>query len=283
MAIAKHAVLIADDYESDRFFLKRAIANHAPLLEVVGEVENGEQVIAYLSGEGIYADREKHPLPDLLILDLRMPRMTGMEVLEWLRTHKLPHMRIAMMADSSGALHRDKTFELGAHHFYSKLSSTAELIEIVKALEADLKSAEEPVPIPVAASDRKGLATNSPAISPKSILVVDDKPLVADSIRRLLSLDGHTVMIEESGERALARLERDAFDLIITDFDMPEMDGLELALAVKQRRPGQLIILISAYIELIKKDERLPAVDVAMGKVFSLGDLRAALAKCFPD
>jgi DNA-binding NarL/FixJ family response regulator len=57
MAAKKHAVLIADDHESDRFFLKRVIAEHAPYLEVVGEVENGEQVIAYLAGEGAFTDR----------------------------------------------------------------------------------------------------------------------------------------------------------------------------------------------------------------------------------
>lgn len=282
MAATKHAVLIADDYESDRFFLKRAIAEHAPHLEVVGEVENGEQVIAYLAGEGPYADRKRHPLPDLLILDMRMPRITGMEVLEWLRTHDFPRLKIAMMADSSGSIYRERTLDLGAHHFYSKLAGTEELVAMVKALEADLKSEENPTPTRMSALDPVASVPGAAAVSPKRILIVDDKPVVADSIRRLLSLDGHDVLIEESGGSALARFAPGAFDLIITDFEMPEMDGLEFAAAVKKQCPTQPIILISAYIELIKNDERLSTVDLAIGKVFSLGELRAALARLFP-
>lgn len=282
VAATKHAVLIADDYESDRFFLKRVIAGHAPSLEVVGEVENGEQVIAYLAGKGAYADRKQYPLPELLILDMRMPRLTGMEVLEWLRTHDFPHLKIAMMADSSGSIYRDKTIDLGAHHFFSKLSGTGQLVEMVKALEADLQSAETPAPSRMSALDATVSVSSAAAVSPKRILIVDDKPVVADSIRRLLSLDGHSVLIEESGESALARFEPGAFDLIITDFEMPEMDGLEFAAAVKGQCPTQPIMLISAYIELIKNDERLSTVDLAIGKVFSLGELRAALARLFP-
>src|SRR5260370_11588607 len=186
MAATKHAVLIADDYESDRFFLKRAIADHAPHLEVVGEVANGEQVIAYLEGSGAYADRTKHPLPELLILDMRMPRMTGMEVLEWLRTHDFPRLKIAMMADSSGSTYREKTFDLGAHHFYSKLLGTGQLIEMVKALEADLESVENPTPRQMSSLDPTASVPITAAVSPKRILIVEDKPVVADSIRRLL-------------------------------------------------------------------------------------------------
>jgi CheY-like chemotaxis protein len=282
VAATKHAVLIADDHESDRFFLKRVIADHAPHLEVVGEVTNGEQVIAYLEGSGAYADRKKHPLPELLILDMRMPRMTGMEVLEWLRGREFPHLRIAMMADSSGSIHRERTLDLGAHHFYSKLLGTGQLIEMVKALEADLESVENPTPRRMSSLDPTASVPITAAVSPKRILIVEDKPVVADSIRRLLSLDGHGVVVEEDGVSALARFEPGAFDLIITDFEMPGMDGLELAAAVKRQCPTQPIMLISAYIELIKNDERLSLVDLAIGKMFSLGELRAALAGLFP-
>jgi CheY-like chemotaxis protein len=79
-------VLIADDSEVDRFLLKRAIANIAPQLRVVDEFTSGDGVIAYLSGETPYGDREKYPLPDLLVLDSRMPGKGGIEVLEWLKS-----------------------------------------------------------------------------------------------------------------------------------------------------------------------------------------------------
>jgi DNA-binding NarL/FixJ family response regulator len=139
MGEQKHRVLIADDYEADRFFLKEAIRRHAPLLEVVGEVGDGDEVIAYLWGYGEYADREKYPLPELLILDVRMPRMTGLQVLEWLKTQKLPPMKVALLADTSGEGFREKARGLGLHHFYSKIMGNSELVSMVKTLQAELE------------------------------------------------------------------------------------------------------------------------------------------------
>ena len=136
----KHKVLIADDYESDRLFLRRAIIEHAPALEVVAEVEDGMEVVAYLSGEGLYADRSKYPLPELIILDVRMPRMTGIEVLEWLEKRDYPSLKIAMLADSSAILYKEKARSLGLQHFYSKVINPAELIQVVKTLEAELEN-----------------------------------------------------------------------------------------------------------------------------------------------
>ena len=126
MGEQKHRVLIADDYEADRFFLKEAIRRHAPLLEVVGEVSDGDEVIAYLWGYGEYADREKYPLPELLILDVRMPRMTGLQVLEWLKTQKLPPMKVVLLADTSGENFREKAEGMGLRHFYSKIMGNSE-------------------------------------------------------------------------------------------------------------------------------------------------------------
>lgn len=143
MGEKRHAVLIADDYEADRFFLREAIRRHAPKLQVAGEVEDGEQVIAYLSGEGQYADRQAFPLPDVLILDMRMPRMTGLEVLEWLEKQNFPKMKIAVMADSSSAIYRSKALEMGVEHFFSKLMNSDQLIHLVKCLQDELESGEK--------------------------------------------------------------------------------------------------------------------------------------------
>ena len=143
MGEKRHTVLIADDYEADRFFLREAIRRHAPKLHVVGEVGDGEQVVAYLSGEGQYSDRETFPLPDILILDMRMPRMTGLEVLAWLENQNFPKLKIAVMADSSSAIYRSKALELGVEHFFSKLMNSDELIQLVKRLQDELESGEQ--------------------------------------------------------------------------------------------------------------------------------------------
>ena len=138
MGEKKHRVLIADDYEADRYFLKEVIRRHAPLLEVVGEVQDGEEVIAYLWGYGQYADREKYPLPELLIMDVRMPRMTGVQVLEWMSTQALPPMKVAVLADTSSEQFRGRVRDLGLKHFYSKLMSPNELANLVLELQNEL-------------------------------------------------------------------------------------------------------------------------------------------------
>jgi DNA-binding NarL/FixJ family response regulator len=139
MGEQKHKVLIADDYEADRFFLKEIIRRYAPLLEVVGEVQDGDEVIAYLWGYGQYADREKYPLPELLIMDVRMPRMTGIQVLEWMKTQNLPPLKVALLADTSAGMFRDRVAELGLKHFYSKIMQTSELVSVIRNLQAELE------------------------------------------------------------------------------------------------------------------------------------------------
>jgi len=120
--------------------------------------------------------------------------------------------------------------------------------------------------------------------TPKRILVVDDEPAVADTIRMVLAFHGHSVEVADAAETALTRFEPGKYDLVVTDLSLPRMDGLALAEAIKQRAPTQPIILITAYAESIQSDkERLSKVDFLMGKPFSLEQLQGALKKIFGD
>jgi len=134
-----YSVLIADDNEIDRFFLKRAISKGASRLNVVAEVGDGEDVVAYLQGRGIYSDRAQYPLPDLLILDTRMPRMDGLSVLRWLQTQNFSDLRVAMFADSSGTNLQAQALDSGASFFFSKIVHEPELIQIVQSLQGELE------------------------------------------------------------------------------------------------------------------------------------------------
>ena len=114
----------------------------------------------------------------------------------------------------------------------------------------------------------------------KKILVVDDEPLVCEAIVMLLSFDGHEVVPASSGSEALALFEQGGFDLVITDYHMPKMKGDELALALKTRRPGQPVIMITAYAEMLKASSvALTAVDQLVNKPFQLAELRDAVQK----
>ena len=142
-----HGVLIADDSEVERFLLKRALKQGAPRLQVVSELETGDEVIAYLAGEGPFADRAQHPLPKLVFLDLRMPRKGGLEVLQWLKqwsqVQPRSEFKVAVLADSSGTNFRSKALELGADYFFSKIAHGNEMIRLVQGLQSDLDHSAE--------------------------------------------------------------------------------------------------------------------------------------------
>ncbi|MDB6125723.1 MAG: putative Histidine kinase [Pedosphaera sp.] len=116
----------------------------------------------------------------------------------------------------------------------------------------------------------------------KQILVVDDEPLVAETIRFVLTSSGHKVEMAVDAEEALALFAADKFDLVITDLSLPTLDGFELASAIKERCATQPIILITAYADTLDtKRKDFSKVDFVLGKPFSLEDMRDTLAKAF--
>jgi len=102
--------------------------------------------------------------------------------------------------------------------------------------------------------------------------------VVAHSLRMVLAADGHTVEAAQDGEEALAKFKAGEYDLIVTDFKLDQMDGLELADAIKQHSPAKPIILITAYIEKIGK---VSNVDLLLRKPVSVAELREALRRIF--
>jgi CheY-like chemotaxis protein len=117
-------------------------------------------------------------------------------------------------------------------------------------------------------------------LSGRRILVVDDDPLVCDSIRRMLAIDGHQVEMATSGEQALALFEVGKFDLILADYVMPGMNGDKLAAAIKALAPNQRIGFFTGYEQALQSSElRLPGAESVLSKPFSLEELRQATTK----
>lgn len=84
--------------------------------------------------------------------------------------------------------------------------------------------------------------------SPKArILCVDDEPIILDSFRKILVLDGYSVDTVESGQEALSLIPKHHYDFVFTDLKMPEMDGADVARAVKEIRPDMDVIIITGY------------------------------------
>ena len=135
-----YLVLVADDSEDDRFLLKQAM-RRASRLQIAGELTNGRDCIAYLGGHEDFADREKYPLPDLLLLDLKMPHKDGFEVLEWLQRESLENLTVVVLTDSMHADHIKRALDLGADLFEVKPRDIYDLETMILALEDRLVQA----------------------------------------------------------------------------------------------------------------------------------------------
>jgi CheY-like chemotaxis protein len=99
----------------------------------------------------------------------------------------------------------------------------------------------------------------------------------------MLDFDGHVVETAANAKEALALLEKNKFDLVITDFEMPVMKGDELAAAIKARDPKQPVVMITAYAEMLQAaGNPLTGVDFIISKPFLLENLREAIAKVTP-
>jgi CheY-like chemotaxis protein len=124
---------------------------------------------------------------------------------------------------------------------------------------------------------------NKPVIVPRHILVVDDEPFVCDAVKMMLAFDGHKVDTAGGGPEALTMFDKAKYDLVITDYKMPEMKGDELARAIKTRAPGQPVVMITAHAEMLKATgQTLDGVDFVISKPFLLENLREAILKTTP-
>jgi DNA-binding response OmpR family regulator len=113
-------ILHVDDDPNDVLLVGRAVrkSNVDVRLEVV---HDGEQAMEYLSGTGCYGNRSEHPLPTLVLLDLKLPRKSGFEVLTWIRSQaKLRRMRVVMLTSSRQNDDINRAAELGANAFVVK-------------------------------------------------------------------------------------------------------------------------------------------------------------------
>jgi len=134
MSGAMPTVLLAEDDSNDVLLLQRAIrkANLAVSLQIVGD---GAAAIEYLAGEGAYADRGRYPLPTLMLLDLKLPRRSGHEVLAWLRQQPgLGRLPVVVLTSSRQPPDIDRAYDLYVNSYLVKPVAPADLHRMVETL-----------------------------------------------------------------------------------------------------------------------------------------------------
>jgi CheY-like chemotaxis protein len=127
-------ILLVEDDPGDVFRIQRAFrkTNLASSLEVVTD---GEKAIYYLSGEEPYQDRDRYPLPSLVLLDLKLPRRSGFEVLSWLRNESnIKHLPVVVLTSSDQQVDIERAYALGANSYLAKPPDPSVLVEMVRVV-----------------------------------------------------------------------------------------------------------------------------------------------------
>jgi len=134
--ITKTTILLAEDDENDVTLIRRAFSK-SHVVNPIACVANGEEAVAYLSGQGGYADRGAHPLPFMMLLDLKLPRLSGHEVLKWLRAQNngLKRLPVVVLTSSREPADINRAYELGANSYLVKPVVFEEFTALLKQLQ----------------------------------------------------------------------------------------------------------------------------------------------------
>jgi CheY-like chemotaxis protein len=123
-------ILVADDDENDVFFLRRAFAKSG-FLHTIIHVSDGQKAIDYVLGSGCYTNRDANPFPDLLLLDLKMPKTDGFDVLASLQSLAEVHLPVVVLSTSALPVDIQTAKKLGAVDYLVKPGDHDEMMKVV--------------------------------------------------------------------------------------------------------------------------------------------------------
>src|SRR5581483_4127457 len=127
-------ILQVEDDQNDVFFLQKAMKK-AGVENPIQVACDGQQAIDYLQGAGKFADRLQFPLPCLMLLDLKLPHVMGLDVLKWIRQQPGPALVVVMMSASGEEADIAAAYRLGANGFLVKPSEASRLVDMAKAIK----------------------------------------------------------------------------------------------------------------------------------------------------
>jgi two-component system sensor histidine kinase/response regulator len=225
-AITGLSVLAVDDNATNRRWLQTMLRQWNTRPVVVGSATEALGCIR----DGTF---------DVILLDVQMPHGSGLDLLPDVKVHQ-PGATVVMLASAAGAGDVARSRQAGAHAFLYKPLAQQEL------LEALLLSLE-----PASHEPRDSARPVSPEMRPLSILLAEDHEVNQQLMVRLLSQQGHRVTLARDGIEALSCYERESFDLVLMDVQMPRLGGLEStgrirALEVTTGRPRTPIVALTA-------------------------------------
>lgn len=145
MGVNGATILHVEDDPNDILLIERAFRK-AEIGAQVQVVSDGEQAMQYLSGSSGFAQRERFPIPSLVLLDLKLPRKSGIEVLEWIRHQPgLRRIPVVMLTASKQPVDVNRAYDLGANAYLVKPVNFDALVELLRTMDKFwLRSNERP-------------------------------------------------------------------------------------------------------------------------------------------
>ncbi|MDB6055858.1 MAG: putative response regulator, CheY [Verrucomicrobiales bacterium] len=133
--ITNAVILLVEDNEDDIFLMRRALKS-AGIINQLSVVEDGQQAVDYLSGINAFTDRQLHPLPAVVFLDLKLPLKMGMDVLKWIKQQ--PHLKslvVVVLTSSNESIDVKEAYRLGANSYVIKPPTPEQLLDLAKAFK----------------------------------------------------------------------------------------------------------------------------------------------------
>lgn len=136
MGLKDSGILLVEDDSNDILFIQRAF-RRSKLENSMQIVRDGDQAVAYLSGEEQYADRNLYPLPGMILLDLKLPRRSGLEVLEWLREQPvIKRIPVVILTSSKENVDVNRAYDIGVNSYLLKPVNYNALNDMIETLNA---------------------------------------------------------------------------------------------------------------------------------------------------
>jgi CheY-like chemotaxis protein len=135
--MAQGLVLLIEDDPADVRLIQRAFRKLVDPVNMF-RLTNGDDAVAYLSGEAPYENRAAYPLPTILLLDIKLPRRSGFEVLEWVRRQNsnLRRLPIVMLTSSRHSADVNRAYDLGANSYLAKPETPTDLDDLATGFES---------------------------------------------------------------------------------------------------------------------------------------------------
>lgn len=253
-------VLLVEDDLADSKLIRRAFEKAALTARLV-RAKDGDDAVAYLDGTGPYTDRDEHPSPTLVLLDIKLPRRSGFEVLSWIRRDARPLRRtpVVMLTSSRHAVDINRAYELGANAYTVKPDTHVEMIRLLGAIQSFWIQYSE-LPLVTSVITLAGATAERRATHPPGVLLIEDEPSDAALITRAFDRAHFAGSIEHvlTARAGLEWLHRrieigdpaELPGLVLLDLKLPGMSGLEFLQemrSMQKLRQVPVVVLTTAH------------------------------------